>query len=67
MYAYKTKSWRKNTPDSAFPRTLSILLKFTYLAEMIWMQQHIHPIAIQLSFFVQTNNFKVIIPMFKNY
>ena len=23
MYTYKTKSWRKNTPDSAFPRTLS--------------------------------------------
>ena len=21
-YAYKTTSWRKNTPDSAFPRTL---------------------------------------------
>ena len=23
MYTYKTKSWRKTTPDSAFPRTLS--------------------------------------------
>ena len=22
MYAYKTKNWHKNTPDSAFPRTL---------------------------------------------
>ena len=27
-------------------KNFSILLKFTYLAEMIGMQQHIHPIAI---------------------
>ena len=25
MYAYKTKSWRKNMPDLAFPRTLRSL------------------------------------------
>ena len=27
MYAYKTKSWRKITPDSAFPRTLDLRMK----------------------------------------
>ena len=25
-YAYKTKSWRKITPDSAFPRTLPLII-----------------------------------------
>ena len=46
-------------------KNFSILLKFTYLAEMIVIQQHIHPIAILLSFCVQPNNFKVKIPMSK--
>ena len=33
MYAYKTKSWCKNTPDSVFPRTLTcdLLSKATHL------------------------------------
>ena len=31
-------------------KNFSILLKFTYLAEMIGMQQHIHPIAINFLF-----------------
>ena len=38
MYAYKTKSWRKNTPDSAFPRTLTcrwVYQKFRYTAKEI--------------------------------
>ena len=30
MYAYKTRSWRKNTPDSAFPRTLVHALHLIY-------------------------------------
>ena len=32
MYSHKTKSWRKNTPDSAFPRTLKSNGSFSYFA-----------------------------------
>ena len=38
MYAYNTKGWRKSTPDSAFPRTLTeqllSLLSF-FLAQLL--------------------------------